>query len=176
VRYLRATKYCLIAAALLAPCEGFADSDSDDCGKLINAGAQGAQQQISADQAAITPPASVTTLTCLDNFFNGTGLNLISSLLDPATLLSSVEGRICDLVRSEWTSVVGSLHCGLTVTGVNIGFGLGSLGAGSLCPRISFGGGGAPIASFSTGVGGMGVGGSAMAPTGYTVPSTSGLW
>jgi hypothetical protein len=111
---------------------------------------------------------SVTSLTCLDNFFNGVGLNLVTSLLDPSKLLAAVEGQICSLVKTEWNSLLGATQCGLTVTGFNFGFGLG---AGFSCPKLSFGGGGPPIGSLGVGLTGKGSGlyinGKPVSPTGY---------
>jgi hypothetical protein len=111
-------------------------------------------------------------MTCLSNFFNGVGLNVITNLLNPANLLQAVEGQICQLVQSEWSSLLGSAQCGLTLTGFNFGF--GGLGGGLSCPKLSFGGGGPPIASIGLGASsgsGLYIIGSGMAPTGYTAPS-----
>ena len=148
------------------------------CSTIAQSALNGAQARIAADDAAIAAPKSVTTLSCLDNFFNGVGLNVVTNLLDPAQLLQSVEGQICSAVQSTWTSLLGSAQCGLTVTGFNLGF-FGGLGAGNFCPKLSFGGGGPPIGGISTdgnGNGGLYVNGAGVAPVGYTVPPSGGLW
>ena len=45
------------------------------------------------------------------------------------TLLQNVEGQICSAVKSTWTSFLsGSTQCGITLTGINFGF--GGLGGG----------------------------------------------
>jgi hypothetical protein len=132
---------------------------------------------IQADNQIITQPQSVTNLTCLNSFFKGTGLDVITNLLNPTTLLNSVEAKICQAAQSAWQSAIGSIQCGLTVTGFNLGF--GGLGGGNFCPTLSFGGGGAPIGSMSIGTGtngqsGLYITGQGMPPSGYTMPSTPG--
>lgn len=150
-------------------------STSPGCTNLANAAAAGMAATIQADNQSITQPQSVTNLSCLGNFFNGTGLNLVSNLLDPAALLNSVEGKICQAAQSAWQSAIGSIQCGLTVTGFNLGF--GGLGGGNFCPTLSFGGGGTPIGTMSLGTGsngqsGLYISGQGMPPSGYTMPST----
>jgi hypothetical protein len=109
--------------------------------------------------------------SCLDNFFNGTGLNLVTNLLNPTNLLQAVEGQICNALKQEWNSLLGSAQCGLTITGFNLGF--GGLGGGLSCPKLTFGGGGPPIATIGIGAGGAGSGlyinGSGTLPTGYSL-------
>ena len=152
-------------------------STSPGCTNLANAAAAGMAATIQADNQSITQPQSVTNLSCLGNFFNGTGLNLVSNLLDPTALLNSVEGKICQAAQSAWQSAIGSIQCGLTVTGFNLGF--GGLGGGNFCPTLSFGGGGTPIGTMSLGTGsngqsGLYISGQGMPPSGYTMPSTIG--
>lgn len=151
-------------------------ADADDtagCTTLANAAAAGLANTIAADDQTIKPPQSVTTLSCLDGFFNGVGLNVITNLLDPTSLLTTVEGKICSAIQSTWQSVIGSIQCGLTVTGFNVGF--GGLGGGNFCPRLSFGGGGSTIGSIGAGLGngqtGQYLSGTGVPPTGYTLPT-----
>lgn len=142
------------------------------CAALAQAAANGMTARMAADQNTISQPKSVTSLTCLNNFFNGVGLNLVTNLLNPSTLLQQVEGQICSAVQSTWNSWLGSAQCGLTVTGFNLGF--GGLGGGLSCPKLTFGGGGPPITTLGLGAGTNGSGsglyitGNAMYPTGYT--------
>ena len=129
---------------------------------------------MAADQQTIRQPSSVTNLTCLGNFFNGVGLNLVTNLLNPANLLQAVEGQICNAVQQTWNSFLGQVQCGLTVTGFNFGF--GGLGGGLSCPKLSFGGGGPPIGTIGlggSGSGGLYINGSGIAPSGYTLPNLS---
>ncbi|GAV35521.1 hypothetical protein ROTAS13_03198 [Roseomonas sp. TAS13] len=146
---------------------------STGCATITQAAVDGAAARVQADDSAIQSPQSVTSLTCLDDFFSGTGLNVITSLLDPTALLNSIKGQLCNAVKSAWQSTMGSAQCGLTVSGFNLGF--GGFGGGVMCPRLSFGGGGPTIGSITTGQysGGQGlyVNGQATAPTGYTLPS-----
>jgi len=143
---------------------------SAGCAAITQAAANGLIARINADNLSINPPRSVTTMTCLDNFFNGIGLNVITNLLNPALLLQAVEYQICNAVQAAWNSTIGQIQCGLTLTGFNLGF--GGLGGGLICPRISFGGGGAPIASLGFGFGGypgLYINGSGLPPTGYSL-------
>src|SRR5271165_5753420 len=143
---------------------------SAGCAAITQAAANGLTARINADNASINPPRSVTAMTCLSNFFNGIGLNVITNLLNPALLLQAVEYQICNAVQAAWNSTIGQIQCGLTLTGFNLGF--GGLGGGLICPRLSFGGGGAPIASLGFGFGsypGLYINGSGLPPTGYSL-------
>ncbi|MBN9560483.1 MAG: hypothetical protein J0H14_07095 [Alphaproteobacteria bacterium] len=150
-------------------------SGSVGCAAVVQASSNGMTSRVGADDTTINVPQSVTQLSCLGNFFNGVGLNLVTNLLNPGNLLQAVQGQICGLVQSTWNSLLGSAQCGLTISGFNMGF--GGLGGGMSCPKLSFGGGGPPIASVGLGAGSGGSGlyipGSGMAPTGYTVPNVS---
>jgi hypothetical protein len=145
---------------------------SPGCAVLAQAAANGMTARMAADQTTITQPTSVTSLTCLTSFFNGVGLNLVTNLLNPTSLLQSVEGEICSAVQQTWNSWLGSVQCGLTITGFNLGF--GGLGGGLSCPKLTFGGGGPPIETLGGGVGtngsgtGLYINGNGMYPTGYT--------
>lgn len=149
------------------------------CGQLVQGAATGLATRIAEDQTSITAPKSVTQLSCLSSFFSGTGLNMVTNLLNPTNLLNAVEGQICSAVNQEWQSVVGSAQCGLTVTGFSLGF--GGLGGGLSCPRLTFGGGGPPIGSVSTsGTNSAKISsyfnGQPTVPAGYPVVSPGGLY
>jgi hypothetical protein len=173
---------CLLAfIAAIALCSGAwaqtggTTTGSTGCAAITQAAVNGLNARVQADDDNINPPQSVTSLTCLDNFFNGVGLNLITNLLDPAKLLAAVEGQICNLVQQSWNSLLGQAQCGLTITGFNLGF--GGLGGGLSCPRLSFGGGGPAIATIGLGLGagssgsGLYINGTGTAPTGYFLPN-----
>ncbi len=75
--------------AALAPAAAIAEtpattSGSQACATIVQAAADGLNSRIVADQTTIKPPTSVTKLSCLNDFFNGTGLNLITNLLNPS--------------------------------------------------------------------------------------------
>ena len=146
------------------------------CSTLVQAAANGMTARMAADNQTITQPTSVTQLSCLNNFFSGVGLNLVTNLLNPSTLLQSVEGQLCNAVTSTWNSWLGQVQCGLTITGFNFGF--GGLGGGLSCPKLTFGGGGPPVTSIGLGVGtngsgsGLYVNGNGLAPPGYALPQT----
>jgi hypothetical protein len=169
-----------VAAATLAgpslaqTTTGATTTGSAGCAAITQAAVNGMNARIQADDSNINPPQSVTSLTCLNNFFNGVGLNLITNLLNPANLLQAVEGQICNLVQQTWTSLLGKAQCGLTITGFNLGF--GGLGGGLSCPQLSFGGGGPAIGTIGLGAGGAGSGlyinGTGTAPADYTLPTT----
>ena len=153
-----------------APAGSQGTTGSAGCTAITQAAANGLTARINADNQSINPPRSVTTMTCLDNFFNGIGLNVITNLLNPQLLLQAVEYQICNAVQSVWNSTIGQVQCGLTLTGFNLGF--GGLGGGLSCPRLSFGGGGAPLGSLGFGFGnypGLYINGSGLPPTGYNL-------
>jgi hypothetical protein len=169
----------LVAPALVAA--GGADADlvtttttgSAGCTAIVQAAANGAANRIGADGTTIQQPQSVTNLTCLSKIFGATGLNLVTNLLDPQTLLNQIEGQICQAIKQEWNSLIGSATCGLTITGFNLGF--GGLGGGLSCPRLTFGGGGPPLGTIGIGSGpgsGLYIHGTGTPPTGYALPST----
>jgi hypothetical protein len=167
----------LIAPALLGAGAAEAQtttSGSSGCTAITQAAATGAANRIAADGKTIQQPQSVTNLTCLNSIFGASGLNLVTNLLNPQTLLNQIEGQICQAVKQEWNSLIGSATCGLTITGFNLGF--GGLGGGLSCPKLTFGGGGPPLATFGIGSGSSGSGlyinGSGQPPTGYTLPTT----
>ena len=177
-------KQIILAAALatvLLPSVAFCQTTgSAACGTLTQTAANGAAARVAADDKDIAAPQSVKSLTCLDKFFSGIGLNVIINLLNPATLLSAIEGQICTVLTSSWQSALGSKQCGITLTGFNIGFmGGKTLGGGLSCPKLTFGGGGPPIGYIGVGANNSGkftVTGTGMPPTGYTLPATGGLW
>jgi hypothetical protein len=165
--------------ALSAPAVTLAQqttTGSVGCTAIVQAAANGTTARIAADNQTIQRPASVTTLSCLNNFFNGTGLNVVTNLLNPGTLLQNVESQICQAVNQTWSQFLsGATQCGLTLTGINFGF--GGLGGGLSCPKLTFGGGGPPIGSIGIGAGGSGSGlyinGTIQAPPGYTLPANA---
>lgn len=164
----------LTMSLLSVPVLAYAQSTgSVGCAALTQAAADAISARVQADDAAIRPPNSVRNLSCLDGFFRGVGLNVISNLLDPTSLLDAVQGQLCAAVNQAWQSALGSAQCGLTVSGFNLGF--GGFGGGVMCPRLSFGGGGPPIGSIGTGAnttGSLYVNGSPLPPSGYTLPTT----
>lgn len=165
----------LAAAVALAPVTALADTGSANCAAITQAAADGAAARIAADDNDVAAPKSVTTLSCLGNFFSGTGLDVITNLLNPGNLLAAVEGKICAAVNQTWSNLIGSVQCGLTITGFDLGF--GGLGGGNFCPRLSFGGGGPTWASVGVGTnngGGFLVNGTATVPSGYAVPAAVG--
>lgn len=173
-----------IALAVALPASAWAQAatpttGSAACATLAQAAADGLNARVAANNASISPPASVMNLSCLQNFFSGVGLNLITSLINPASIVQSVEGQICQAVNTAWQNALGTAQCGLTLTGFNLGFGIG-LGGGTMCPKLSFGGGGPPLGSVSTGYNtqeGYGLyinGQSPTVPTGYSALSSDG--
>jgi hypothetical protein len=144
---------------------------SAGCAAITQAAATGAADTVAADNQTIQQPQSVSNLTCLNNIFSAPGLNLVTNLLNPLTLLSAVENQICAAMKSAWNSLTSGATCGITLTGFNLG--IGGLGGGLSCPRLSFGGGGPPLATFGLGGGsGLYINGSGQPPTGYTLPAT----
>ena len=165
----------LAAAVLLAGDPALADqtlTGSAGCAAITQAAATGAANTTAADGQTIQQPQSVSNLTCLNNIFGASGLNLVTNLFNPQTLLTQVENQICGAVRQEWSSLVGGATCGITLSGFNLG--IGGLGGGISCPKLTFGGGGPPLATFGLGAGGNGglyINGNGQPPTGYTLPA-----
>jgi hypothetical protein len=154
---------------------------SAGCAALTQAGANGAAGRIAADDIDIASPLTVKSLTCLDKFFHGTGLDVVANLLDPTQLFTSIEGQLCNAITQSWQKFLGHQQCGITLTGFKIGFFNGlNLGGGLSCPKLTFGGGGPPIGTIGIGNnnnnGTFYFTGNARPPTGYTLPTTSGLW
>ena len=167
------------AAITLQPAFALAaDTGTANCTLITQAAADGITARIQADNRDIAAPQSVTTLSCLDGFFRGTGLNVITDVLNPTNLLASVEGRICNMATQAWSSMIGSLQCGLTVTGFDLGF--GGFGGGAFCPKLSFGGDGPSWGTFGVGGsasgGGVIVNGASLVPTGYPMPANTGAY
>lgn len=149
------------------------------CVAMANADAAGVSAELSADSNTLTPPTPVTQLTCLSNFFNGVGLNLMTSIFSASTLTNlfqDVEGQICASVNQAWQNATSSVsQCGIQITGFQIG-GFGSTGFGNFCPDLSFGGGGQSLLSVggspTLGQGtGIYVNGTSLMPTGYPQPT-----
>ena len=173
--------YLALCALIIlgAPASAYAQQNvtgSVGCTAIVQAAANGTTARMAADNQTIQRPASVTTLSCLNGFFNGTGLNVVTNLLDPGTLLKNVESQICQAVNQTWSQFLsGTTQCGLTLTGINFGF--GGLGGGLSCPKLNFGGGGPPIGYIGIGRGGSGSGlyinGTIQAPPGYTLPANA---
>lgn len=175
--------FCMLVPLLLAPALTRAAANAADtgstngCAALAQAGAAGTAATLAADNQTIQPPQSVTQLSCLGNFFNGVGLNVITNFLSPGNLLQNVEGRICNAATQAYQTAMGSAQCGLTITGFNIG-GFGNLGFGNFCPSLSLGGGGPTWGTIGTGLNGSGqsslfVDGHAITPTGYPAAGTA---
>lgn len=160
-----------LLAAGMAHAQTAATTGSAGCAAITQAAATGAANSVAADNKTIQQPQSVSNLTCLNNIFNASGLNLVTNLLNPLTLLSAVENQICSAISQEWNSLTSGATCGITLTGFNLG--IGGLGGGLSCPRLSFGGGGPPLATFGLGSGsGLYIYGSGQPPTGYSLPAT----
>jgi len=149
-----AVRIGLTAGALLwAPPSGHAD---DGCDKLVQAGLDGMAATEKADDATIHQPEDISKFTCLGNFFQGIGIDVLASGLDPSKLVQSVAGKFCEAITSEWNNLRGSAQCGLNISGLNSNFGLGlGAGAGTICPALNLGGGGDSLISTSTNTSGV---------------------
>ncbi len=145
-----------------------ANGASQGCAALAQAGVDAATAQIAAEDQTIQPPQSVRGLTCLDGFFNGTGLDVLVNFANFGNLIGAIQGQLCAAVTNAWRSTLGNAQCGLTVSGFDLGF--GGLGGGSFCPRLNIGGNGSQLANFGVGTGGQTgfyVNGVQQLPSGY---------
>ena len=102
----------LFAPALLAlgAANAQTTTGSVGCAAITQAAATGAANTVAADNQTIQQPQSVSKLTCLDNFFGATGLNLVTNLLNPQTLLNQVENQICSAIQQEWNALTSRRH------------------------------------------------------------------
>ena len=167
----------LIAAVLATGLAGMpaaafaqvANGASQGCAALAQAGVDAATAQIAAEDQTIQPPQSVRGLTCLDGFFNGTGLDVLVNFANPGNLIGAIQGQLCAAVTNAWRSTLGAVQCGLSVSGFDLGF--PNLGGGSFCPRLNIGGNGSQLANFGVGTGGGQTGfyvnGMQQLPSGY---------
>lgn len=157
---------------VMIPATGAWSADTPaGCQELVQAAATGLAADLKADDATIHQPQSVTKFTCLGNFFNGIGLDVITSGLNVASIAQSVMGKVCSELTSEWDSLQGTTQCGLSVTGLDTNFNLG-LGAGSFCPTLNLGGGGDSLISAgtnNTGNTSWDVSGTTQLPDGYSL-------
>src|SRR5271166_4246842 len=81
---MKAPRVLLLAVALAAASPALAQTTgSESCTTLIQSAANAASSRVSADDTDIPKPQSVKNFTCLDKFFNGTGLNVVVNLLKP---------------------------------------------------------------------------------------------
>lgn len=146
------------------------------CADLAQAASNGVASEIAANAQIVKAPQSVTQLSCLSSFLQGKGLDVITNLLNPADLLNSIEGQICQAAQSAYSDAIGSAQCGITLTGFNLG-GFGISGFGNFCPQLSLGGGGPDWASIggslSSGQSSLYVNGTPITPSGYPDPASS---
>ncbi len=158
-----------LAAAPVAASAQVANGASQGCAALAQAGVDAATAQIAAEDQTIQPPQSVRGLTCLDGFFNGTGLDVLVNFANFGNLVGAIQGQLCAAVTNAWRSTLGNAQCGLSVSGFDLGF--GGLGGGSFCPRLNIGGNGSQLANFGVGTAGAQTGfyvnGVQQLPSGY---------
>ena len=164
---MTARRTCSMAAGLflLASTSTSTHAQSEGCTALMQAGADAISGQIALEDGTIKQPTSVRSLSCLGDFF-GNGLSLLTSVADIGALVNNMAGQFCATLKSAWDAQLGAANCGLTVTGINYGFGLGG---GNFCPKLTIGGGGATLGQFGTGTNGGGtyVAPYSQQPTGY---------
>ncbi len=169
-----------LALPLALPVAAAAQSPSNStvgCTALANADAHAISATVAADNQTITAPQPVTQLTCLGNFFNGTGVNLITNLFSAqefTNVLKSIEGQICASVNSAWQNATSSIgQCGITLSGFDLSGFNPNLGIGNFCPNLAFGGSGPTLGGISGGIGGgsgtgLFVNGTDLLPSGYS--------
>src|ERR1700727_584152 len=169
------TRTLLVAGALAFVWPAIAQTPGSKTSTTITqSAANAATSRVNADDTDIPKPQTVKNFTCLDKFFNGTGLNVVANLLNPTALLNSIESQICNKLTQVWSQTIGKAQCGITLTGFQMGFlGGSTLGGGLSCPKISIGGGGPPLMSIRVGPTNSGkLTGTrnAVAPPGYNIP------
>src|SRR5580700_2442551 len=91
------TRTLLVAGALAFVSPAIAQTTgSETCTTITQSAANAAASRINADDTDIPKPQSVKNFTCLDKFFNGTGLNVVANLLNPTTLLNAAMAFLHD--------------------------------------------------------------------------------
>jgi len=98
----------LVAGALAFVSPAIAQTTgSETCTTITQSAANAATSRVNADDTDIPKPQTVKNFTCLDKFFNGTGLNVVANLLNPTTLLNSIESQICNKLTQVWSQTIG---------------------------------------------------------------------
>lgn len=164
----------VILTALLLCIPLASHCETSGCQALIQAAATGKAAQIKTDDAMIAQPESVTKFTCLGNFFNGVGLDVLTNGLDISSIAQSAMGKVCDALNSVWDTLESSVQCGLNVSSFDNNFNLG-LGAGSICPTLDFGGGGDSLINSGLNTSGQNsfdLNGDTQLPDGYSLGDT----
>jgi hypothetical protein len=171
-----------VTLAVLLPSSSMAQSTgSAGCTAITQSAANAAVTRIQNGDTNIKQPNSVKNMTCLTNFFSGTGLNVVNSLLNPTALFDSIVTQICKALAPEWKKILGATNCGITLTSFKLGFlgGLGGLGGGFTCPKLAFGGGGPPIGTLGIGTGNNTrnyVAGQTVTPSSYPLSTMLGMF
>lgn len=169
---MKARAWTLAAAAVVLPVQMAMAQTSAGCDLLQTSAQEGMSLRVAADDDQIPMPQSVRNLTCMNFFFNGTLFNVLTDWRGALVgmLTQAAFQAVCGLAQSAWDSTLGRVQCGITLAGINLGFG-GSLGGGSFCPNIVIGGGGPRLASASLGAGARNAAyfghGMPVGPTGY---------
>lgn len=119
------------------------------CNNLAKSAASQIETRIKADNISVPQPQSVFSLSCLNGFFSGAGINIFSNVINPANIVKQITSKICSAVDETWQSVSGSMtQCGLTASIPDIGFNGINLGFGSLCSgNVNVGGNGTQVGS-----------------------------
>ena len=68
------------ALAFASPALAQTTTPSDACTTITQSAANAATSRVNADDTDIPKPQTVKNFTCLDKFFNGTGLNVVAKL------------------------------------------------------------------------------------------------
>ena len=147
---MRAKAWTLAAAAVVLPVQMAAAQSNIGCEMIQRSAQEGMALRVAADDEQIAMPQSVMQLTCMDFFYNG---NIFNVLIDfegalIGFLTQAAFQAACGLARQAWDATIGQIQCGITITGMSIGFG-GSLAGGSFCPNVVIGGNGPVLAGAS---------------------------
>lgn len=150
IRRLAAT---VIAAAIVLPSTSQAQTASPGCIAVTSASVTAAQDEITALRNNVRKPQSVTALTCL------TALTSISTLsADLAVqsfkdqILTQIVSQVCNALNSYWQTVLNELKCGISVSGIGVGF--PNIGGGTICQlNLNVGGGYGEAINVGAGIG-----------------------
>jgi hypothetical protein len=147
----------LVGATLLWPVViRVAHAQTAGCQAVTDTASSSAQTEIDYLRTNVRKPQSVQGLTCLailQSINSLTADAIVGSILDQAFNL--IIGQICNALNNYWQAILNQLKCGISVSGIGLGF--PNLGGGLIC-HFNFGGGYGNAIQLNAGIGADGGG------------------
>lgn len=140
---MRPASVIMAAAFAMTLASGSVRAQTAGCVAVTTEAASAAQDEITSLRNNIRKPASVTGLTCLNALTSISTLSgdvIVQSFVD--NILTQIVSKVCAALNDYWQTVLNQMKCGITISGVGMGFGLGGIGGGSVCQfNFNLGGG-----------------------------------